>query len=220
MIFARYIGPKSFGNFIPGKVYQAMPGFSGSGAIDMECFHVDDETGKRLTIRADEELFKILDTVYAVVLKPILILERGQVVTIIGGDDDFFEVEIEGKPGAYFKSNMFEVLDSTNVTPGSYVLDTKSHQWVKVSMVDDNLNIAPEGQEPRPIMDFRFPVGSDGVQTEPFFKCINTEGLEDELTEGRMYRAESVDANRGLLCICNNQGNTKCYMMGRFDSEK
>lgn len=216
MIFARYIGSQSMnGNFTQGKVYQAAPAFNESGAVNTESIHVEDDAGKRCTVLSSANLFEFLDEVYAVVLKSVAQFERGEVVTITDADDEFYDVKGKG----FFKSSLFELLDRTNVVPDSCVLDTVSQRWVKVSRVDECLNVAPEGEGLRPVTDFRFPVGNDGVLSEPLFKCVNAEGLDGEIAEGHMYRAESVDSARELVFICNDLGNVQSYMMSRFTAD-
>jgi len=179
----------------------------------MNSISVDNDDGLRCSVETKDGLFDFPETIPAVVLKPMASLEKGQVVTIIGIDDDFYEIR---ETGSFLKTSLFEILDRTNVIPGSYALDTTSQKWVRISTIDENLRIAAEGEGLRPVTDFRFPVGNDSVLSEPVCRCINDEGLNGELINGNMYRAESVDSAQHLVFVTNEHGAVQSYLMSRF----
>jgi hypothetical protein len=221
MIFTRYIGTKlETPAFTPGKIYTAIPGFSDGGAVDMTQIRLNDDNGVRRIVGVDSGSFDFPEQVCAVVLKPVLVFEKGQVVSIIGVDEasEFYEVGIEGKSGAYLKASYFELLDRTNVTPGCVVLHEETRRWLRVTAVDDMLNLHVELGS-FPVTDFRFPVGADGVLSEPLFKCVSASGAEDELAEGKTYRAERLSPDGELVFVRNDKGEVCSYMVSRFTAD-
>jgi len=208
MIFARYIGPPA-NNWTPGKIYFVMSGFDG-GAVDVEEIRLQDDNDQWQEVKTKDGLFSFPPFVYAVCLHPIHALVKGEVIKVTNYSDGFFEVEWCG----YQKADNFEILDRTNVTLGSKVLDKKLGLWEEISRLDDDLNIGTMffNDDLVSPSTFRFPVGKDGLLAEPLLKCVK--GQEGELTEGKVY---SPTAEKdGLVTVINDTGKPCQYLEERF----
>jgi hypothetical protein len=217
MVFATYNGKSADTHQLtPGKTYLASPGFLDAGAVDLEDVRLRDDTGEMLTFAVSEDLFDFPESVCAVVLKSVAGFRPGEVVTLTDANNDGF-LEVQGR--GFFRQNLFEILDRTNVTPGSVVLDKVTGRWVKVCRVDGDLNLGICGEEGmRPLTDFDFPVCEDGVLAEPLLRCVNAEGVAGELTEGKTYQVVGVAQDGNLVEVTADTGEVRSYLASRFSS--
>lgn len=215
MIFARYKGPLNDTRFIFGKLYPADESYSSSSVQDADHIRVTTETGQKVMVKTEDGFFEYFSKVYAAVVRPVAVFERGQVVLISDSDDvgEYYKVD----NGNFYRSSTFELLDKTNVVPGIFVLNIKSGCWMKVLRVDELLNLAGADGCMKPVVDFRFAVGNGGILNEPMLKCINCTGVENELTEGHFYRVESVPfGENNIVHVQNNLGVSALYLTTRF----
>lgn len=209
MIFARYTGPQA-PNWTVGKIYFAMHGFEDKLAVDVEDIRLQDDDSKWQEVKTKTGLFVFPSCVYAVCLKPLGALVAGEVVKVCNVSDEFLSVEGHG----YLQSSHFEILDRTNVAVGNRVQDKGIGTWEEITLVDDEMNIGTKvgGNRTWPVELFCFPVGNDGILSEPSLKCVN--GVAGELTEGKTYApAKEWD---GLVELVNDNGKLCQYMVERF----
>lgn len=208
MIFARYIGPEA-PNWTRGKIYFALPGFEDQTAVDDEEICLQDDHGDWQEVKTAAGWFSFPACVYAVCLKPLGTLVKGEVVKVCNVSDEFFEVDGHG----YLQSSHFEILDLTNVAVGNMVRDAGT--WKKITRLDENVNFALEvtqGSKLYAPTFFVFPVSSDGILAEPILTCVKPE--EGELTAGRSY--SPLHEEDGLVTVVNDAGEEKLYMLERF----
>lgn len=213
MIFARYIGPKAL-NWTEGRVYFAMAGFEDQGTVDMGQVRLQDDLGTWQEVKTDAGLFLFPDFVYAVVVKPVMTFERGQVVKVTNASDEFLEVTGHG----YLKADSFEVLDRTNVALGNKVRDARNGVWREISRLDDDLNIGfvgAAGSALWPPDEFVFPVSGGSVLSEPLLKCVK--GVDGELVEGQVY--SPLEQCGDLVVVVNAAGRPVSYMAERFTED-
>jgi hypothetical protein len=215
MIFARYIGPKFGSNFTPGKIYQGLYGFSGAGAVDSDQIYIEDDNRVSVLVQTVSHWFEFPAEVYGVVLHDVGLFKKGEVVAIVDASDEFYDIKGKG----YFKADCFEVLDKTNVVPGGFVLNIWTKRWEKITAVDEELNVWVEDGSVSPVLGFRFLVGHGGVLSEPLVKCIDSNGVGDELTEGKVYRMVGMSVGEDWVLLANDRGEIQSYMSSRFSSE-
>jgi hypothetical protein len=210
MIFARYIGPEA-PNWTKGKIYFALPGFEEQTAVDAEDIRLQDDHGAWQEVKTAARWYVFPSCVYAVCLKPLGSLVKGEVVKVCNVSDEFFSVDGHG----YLQADHFEILDLTNVAVGNTVREISTGDWKKITRLDESVNLClsdePEGCVHTPTF-FVFPVGNDGILAEPILTCIKPE--EGELTLGRSY--SPLHEEDGLVTVVNDAGEEKLYMTERF----
>jgi hypothetical protein len=213
MIFARYIGRHTEGSdFTPGKLYVASPLFEDGTAVVDSSFKTVDDSGKEFIFDvSDTMFFDFPKNEYAVVLKPVGKLKTGQVVQVTGVDGDFYQIAGE----AYFSSSVFDLIDSTTLMIGAVLFHIATSCWTRVlSIREDGLVTTTAGTYP--IMEYRFAVGSGEVLFEPEVTCQNNEGVESELTVGKVYHLLFGSPEEKSVSLVNDRGVLLEYMFSRF----
>jgi hypothetical protein len=238
MIFARYIGTDE--RFTTGKVYLVEPEIedasnSNSTFSKFRSFiDVKDDSGVMVRLMDHTEEwyeessfvkrwdFEFLEEVYAVVTKPFSDLMVGQVVVVVN-----VAVTTENKTGLLFSikdkgfisSDVFVILDYTNVYPGVMVLDKTDGEWKKIRSVDECLWITVEGGDKRRSPEeFRFAIDRDGdIMIEPKVECIDAVGAQG-LTKGNLYYIirETMESDQRMLVVRSDWGREVGYFAGRF----
>jgi len=136
MIFARYVGSRTSSEFTCGRVYLADPAVGRSGMVDYEKLRVTDDQGRQVEVSTDDGMFEFPKEVMAVTLSSAGDLDVGEVTTIddISADGEFFHVKDEA---GFFRVDMFQVLDSMFLSPGSLVKDPSTDRWARVTRVNE-----------------------------------------------------------------------------------
>jgi len=220
MIFARYKGPDKEGEqFVPGKVYLSYPEIENDDVVILDYIEILDESGKLVKIDPKNGRFEFLDEVYAALLMGYNSKVVGDIVVINGGEKDekgelFFNIK---KEGLYLAKNM-TTLDRTNVYPGVVLQDVFDGYWKVVLSVDECLWITVKGNVINKKLDgkFRFAVSRDKeLMTVPLLKCVRNEGVDEQLTVGKMYYPIKVD-KYGNWLVKNDKNEAKSYLIHRF----
>jgi hypothetical protein len=230
-ILAKYVGPESDpgyeGYLTPGRIYLAQPSFEGSDAVDMSKIHVVDDEGQVLTFYTDEGVWEFPDKAYAVALTAYGTTVAGEVLELLGGsDDDFLHLKNRQGHDLWHRKETYEILDSTNVTPGNYVMALKTGRWHRIRRVegtgwfsvhpyppDDH---APLGELLSPL-GFRFPISNDELASEPLVRCADATG-ETALIEGKVYRLAVTNDKDGTVIIVVSETEEE-YLVGRFTAD-
>lgn len=212
MIFAKYIGPQA-PSWTPGKIYFAMHGFEDKLAVDVEDIRLQDDAGSWQEVKTKAGLFSFPSCVYAACVKAIGPLKEGEVVKVCNVSDEFLNVSEHG----YLQADHFEILDLTNVAVGNKVQDKGLGDWETITLVDDEMNIGTKagGNRTWPVELFCFPVGNNGILSEPLLKCVKE--VPGELTEGKTY--SPLKTWDGLVELVNDAGKLESYMLERFAND-
>jgi len=212
MIFARYVGEDNE-NFTTGKIYLGRE-VSLRDSCDFSHIRFTDDGGEEATIDTEEtEDFVFLEKVYGVWLGLMKskTLQAGDVVVLDGGDEDTFHVDGNG----YLNVSNFELLDRTNVRPGSFLLDKETGQWEKVLSVDGSawVSIGKDPNKRRPPTEFAFAVINGAIATNPVLTCKDNTGVS--LTHGKQYQLVASKGDKAV--VKDDNGEKKEFFFDRFE---
>lgn len=212
MIFARYISEDNE-KFTSGKIYIGRE-VSLRDSCDYSHIRFTDDEGEEATVDAEStDDFEFLEKVYGVWLGLIQSknLLAGEVVVLDGGDEDTFHVDGDG----YLNVSNFELLDNTNLRPGSFVLDKETGQWEKVLSVDGSawISIGREPQKRRAPTEFAFAIISGAIATNPVLTCKDNTGVS--LTKGKQYQLMASKGDKAF--IKDDNGEKKEFFFDRFE---
>lgn len=200
------------GSFTKGRVYIAFGVARHEGGVDYSRVAVTDDTGARLTIRADEGSFRFLEAVYAAWVASgdeRLRLRTGDVVMVTDASDDMLQVEGVG----YVLADNLQLLDADVLRAGMVLLDRKDGVWRKVMRIDEAEWVTLEGSEDaRPLTDFRFAVSGGEVATQPLVVCREANG--DGLTQGAFYRL--IQSTDSTVRVKDDEGKERWFAANRF----
>ena len=213
MLFAKFKEKKEIeGQFTIGKVYLVDEGYT-YGATDRDHKFVVDDAGEKIEFLPGNNEFEFLDTVYGVWLGPPPKVKKwatGDVKVIDEADEDKFRAD-----GNYLNSSLFEILDETNLTTDTFVLDLKTNKWEKICKVDNDKFLIGVGENSdilRPPTDFRFAVQDRGVANMPLVFCVNNTGVN--LTKDKGYLLAGV--NKGNWIVIDDTGKPTEFLPDRF----
>jgi hypothetical protein len=231
LLLARYLGAglndPRHGRFTNGKLYLAKPRFEDEGAIDLSSLLVSDDNGREFDVAGSRGLWEFPGKAYGVFLKNGGGASAGTVVEVLeASSDGFFKVLFKGRSEGWMKSDEFELLDSTSLRPGNYVLDLGGPDpflpWVRVARVDGAGWISTE-REPdrfRSPTEFRFPVSDGFVAAEPLVRCVDATGVPyASIKHGVVYRICSENPRSGMVMVDGGDGELMECVRERFETD-
>lgn len=211
MLMLTYSGD-SDDDFTYGKVYIASMEMDCSDVVVMDDISVTCDQGDIIQVSSCMDLFEILDSAYAVVVREIGDFKKGDVVQVYGGGrDDTF---IVGPKRQYCRRVYFRLLDKSVIHEGFYAMDRSTGKWLRIDELYHDFRVCIGGVLFSPL-SFVFHVVEGKIKEKPLVKCINHKNCEADLTEGRIYEVrEGSSYHDTILVDCG--GSEHLLMTDRF----
>jgi len=216
MMFVRHNGNRSGeGRFTKGKTYVAGI-FEEGAAVSLGSMTLTDDSGREVREGTESGRLDFMQFVYAVVVKPSNGLRLGDVVRLdeTSPDGKMFRL---GGVGCYYATDMFEILDWTNVVPGMRVMMLSSSEWVTVERINESIWLFLEGGEkyvsPESV---RFAVIDGGVAMGAFVRTgdkVNIKGLRGNA----FYPIVREDREEAKVLLKMENGNEMWFDSKRFE---